>query len=349
MENQNSQVKDVKKFGSLRRKPISLSQEKLVETGFLQAGAAIPLAIQPAVEGLNLVAWASSHRQLIEKHLSQHGAVLFRGFHVNSVADFERLIMAVSGELLEYTYRSTPRSQVSGRIYTSTEYPADQSIPLHNEMAYSRAWPMKISFCCLKAAAQGGETPIANSRMVFNRIDPKIKGRFMKKGVLYVRNYGHGLDLAWQDVFQTESKQVVEDFCRSAGLEFEWQDGNSLRTRQVCQAVATHPSTGETVWFNQAHLFHVSSLPPEVREALLSDSDEKDLPRNAYYGDGSPIEASVLDEIREIYEQQKVSFSWEEGDVLLLDNMLTAHGRAPFAGPRTVVVGMAEHFSSPDY
>ena len=261
---------------------------------------------------------------------------------MNGTSEFEQFIQGISGELLDYPYRSTPRSQVMGNIYTSTEYPADQFIPLHNEMAYSSSWPMKIWFFCITVAEQGGETPIADSRKVFQHIDTKIKEQFIQKKIMYVRNYGKGLDLQWENVFQTSQKLEVETYCRKAGIEFEWKDGNHLRTRQVCQAVATHPKTGETVWFNQAHLFHVSNLKPEVREFLLSIFKESDLPRNTYYGDGSPIETSILDEIREIYQQEAVTFTWRKGDILMLDNMLTAHGRMPFLGSRKIVVGMAE-------
>ncbi len=113
----------------------------------------------------------------------------------------------------------------------------------------------------------------------------------------------------------------------------------------MCQAVATHPQTGERVWFNQAHLFHVSTLPPDIRQALVSVLGEENLPRQAYYGDGSPIAAADLDAIRAAYWQETVVFPWQQGDILLLDNMLTAHGRRPFAGSRQVVVGIAEPFN----
>ena len=319
-----------------------MSQVKLVETGYLQIGDILPLVVQPAVNGVNLIAWVTNNREFIETHLLEHGAILFRNFDVHEVAEFERFIGAISGRLLDYSYRSTPRRQVSGKIYTSTEYPASQSIPLHNENAYSRNWPMKIWFFCIRPAEGGGETPIADSRRVYERIGSKIKERFVGKKLVYVRNYGSGLDLPWQNVFQTTDKSEVEEYCRIVGMEFEWIDEDRLRTRQLCQAVATHPRTGERVWFNQAHLFHVSRLAVEVRGSLLSTLKEEDLPRNVYYGDGSPIEASVLDEICEKYEQEAITFPWQQGDILMLDNMLTAHGRRPFVGQRKVVVGMAE-------
>lgn len=319
-----------------------MSQVKLVETGYLQPGDRLPLVVQPAVNGVNLIAWVTNNREFIETHLLEHGAILFRNFDVHEVAEFERFIGAISGRLLDYSYRSTPRRQVSGKIYTSTEYPASQSIPLHNENAYSRNWPMKIWFFCIRPAEGGGETPIADSRRVYERIGSKIKERFVGKKLVYVRNYGSGLDLPWQNVFQTTDKSEVEEYCRIVGMEFEWIDEDRLRTRQLCQAVATHPRTGERVWFNQAHLFHVSRLAVEVRGSLLSTLKEEDLPRNVYYGDGSPIEASVLDEICEKYEQEAITFPWQQGDILMLDNMLTAHGRRPFVGQRKVVVGMAE-------
>jgi alpha-ketoglutarate-dependent taurine dioxygenase len=211
-------------------------------------------------------------------------------------------------------------------------------------MAYSRHWPTKIGFYCVQPAQQGGETPIADSRKVFQRINPTIREKFIQKQVMYVRNYGNGLDLPWQNVFQTTDKSEVEKYCHNHAIEFEWYGQDCLRTRQICQAVAKHPKTSEMVWFNQAHLFHVSNLNPSMREGLLAGFKEEELPRNAYYGDGSPIETSVLDEIREIYQQESITFTWQAGDVLLLDNMLVCHGRNPFVGSRKVLAGMAEPF-----
>ena len=137
----------------------------------------------------------------------------------------------------------------------------------------------------------------------------------------------------------------VEAFCARHQIQCEWRDDGNLRTRQICQSEALHPVTGEAVWFNQAHLFHVSGLEPEVRETLLAAvDDEAELPRNVFHGDGTDIEESVLDEIRDVYADLMLAFRWQEGDILMLDNMLTSHGRAPFTGPRRVLVAMAEPF-----
>jgi alpha-ketoglutarate-dependent taurine dioxygenase len=322
--------------------PVKATPPHQVNLGFLRPNSPLPLVLRPATRGVNLIEWARANAEFIDSSLLQHGAVLFRGFDMNEVADFERLIETVSGPLLNYSYRSTPRSLVSGRIYSSTEYPAHQSIPLHNENSYSRSWPMKIWFFSMQVAKQGGATPIADSRKIFKAIPAEICDSFVRKGLMYVRNYGIGLDLPWQEVFQTSSKAVVENFCRKSDMEFEWLADDQLRTKQICQVVERHPRTGEAVWFNQAHLFHMSRLPLEVREWLLLSLGEQNLPRNVYFADGSPIEAEVIEEISRVCDEHSIAFPWHEGDVLLLDNMLTAHGRKPFVGKRKVVVGMAE-------
>ncbi|ACK73820.1 Taurine catabolism dioxygenase TauD/TfdA (plasmid) [Gloeothece citriformis PCC 7424] len=329
-----------------QRKKIQVSSTELIKTKLIQTNSLLPLMIQPNVENLNLISWVANHREWIETHLIKHGGLLFRNFNIYHVSQFEQFLKTISAELLTYCYGSTPRHQVGEKIYTSTEYPASQSIPLHNEMAYSLNWPMKISFFCLKAASKGGETPIADSRKIFKAISPQIKKKFLEKGVMYVRNYGDKFDLPWQKVFQTTSRKKVEQFCHYANIKFNWLNDNHLRTYQICQGVATHPQTGDQVWFNQAHLFHISSLQSDIYQSLMATFDQQDLPRNAYYGDGSEIEFSVLDEIREIYQQHSIIFPWKTGDILLLDNMLAAHGRMPYQGDRKVLVGMAESFNT---
>jgi len=328
-----------------RRRGMSLSGNQSVREGRLAPGQELPLVLEPAGDGVDLVAWAAERKDLIENLLLRNGGILFRGFHVGGVQEFEQFVGALSNEVLDYTYRSTPRKEVKGKIYTSTEYPPDQSIPMHNEMSYTRSWPRKIWFFSIQVAETGGETPIADSRKVFQDLAPEIRRKFTEKGVMYVRNYGSGLDLPWQDVFQTRDRAEVEAFCRRSDIEFEWRGQDGLRTRQVCQAVARHPETGEDLWFNQAHLFHVSSLDPATRELFFEELGEEGLPRNTYYGDHSPIEESYLAAIREAYRCNQVIFPWREGDVLMLDNMLIAHGREPYTGGRRVVVGMAEAWS----
>jgi alpha-ketoglutarate-dependent taurine dioxygenase len=338
--------KSIKRVGAIKRKAISISPEGLIKTGVLQPGQSLPLMIQPAVDGVSLVAWGATNREFIEANLYRHGAILFRNFGMSTAIDLEHLILSVSGSLLDYGDQTSPRHKVSGNIYTSTDHPADQFIFLHNENSYSRVWPLKIFFFCVTPAQQGGETPIADVRKVFQRIDPKIRERFMEKRWMLVRNFGEVFGLSWQTVFQTTDRSAVEEFCHKADIEVEWRGGDSLRTRQVREAVATHPRTGETVWFNHATFFHVSSLESSMREALIVEFNEEDLPYNTYYGDGSRIEPSVLEELRDAYRHEQISFAWQRGDVLMLDNMLTAHGRAPYEGPRKVLVGMSEPFET---
>lgn len=329
-----------------RRKPVSVTREALVRTEPLPeaGGGGLPLVMQPAVEGLDPITWALNSREAVGALLSRHGGVLFRNFKITSPSVFEQFVVACSAELLQYKERSSPRTQVSQHLYTSTDYPPAQSIFLHNENSYQHAWPLKLFFYCAAAAERGGETPIADCRRVLARISPAVRRRFAEKGWMLVRNFGEGLSLSWQSVFQTEERAAVEEYCRRAGIETEWR-GERLRTRQVRRAITTHPKTGAEVWFNHATFFHVSTLDPEIREGLLAGLGEDELPNNTFYGDGSPIEPAVLEELREAYRRETVSFGWREGDVLMLDNMLVAHGRAPYEGTRRVLVAMAEPYS----
>ena len=308
---------------------------------FLEDGDKKLLVLEAANKSVNLPDWYTTNREAIEKEILIYGGVLFRNFNIYSVSEFNKVAQSIIPDLSDYVYRSTPRTKLGGKIYTATEYPASQTIPLHNENAYSRSWPSKILFCSILVADEGGETPIADSRKVYNLIDSKIREKFEAKEVLYVRNYRNGVDLPWQEVFQTESRAEVERYCTEQNISFEWDsDDAELTTRQIAQATLIHPLTKEKVWFNQAHLFHFSALEKAAQESLLTECGEKGLPRNSFYGDGTLIEEQDLNHIREVYESQKLKFLWEKGDVLLLDNVLMTHGREPYKGERKVVVAM---------
>lgn len=312
-------------------------------TRFLSPEIDLPLIVEPASgnDSFDLHAWAGQNRSLLDDCLKQYGGLLFRGFNVQEPAQFQSFIEVTAGDLLEYKERSSPRSQVEGNIYTSTDYPANQEIFLHNENSYAHAWPLRIFFFSYIPAETGGETPIADVRKVYQRVDPAVRDRFIAKGVLYVRNFGSGVGLPWQTVFQTSDKAQVEEYCRQAGYHFTWKGNDGLRVARRGPAVARHPITKELIWFNHATFFHVSTLDPSVRDALLAVFKPEDLPNQTYYGDGTPIEPEVLDHLRACYRAETIKFPWQKGDLLMLDNMLVAHAREPFTGARKTLVGMS--------
>lgn len=302
-------------------------------------------SIQYPVElnGLSLKQWIAEHRHTLIRKIETEGAVLLRGLNIISSTQFGKIAATLFGdELADYSNRSTPRTELKGKVFTTTEYPAEETIPLHNENSYSHEWVMKAAFFCLVPPPVGGETPVADSRLIYQNIPSHIREKFEQKGVMYLRNYA-SVGLPWQEVFQVETKQEVEDFCQQHAIKFEWQEDESLRTWQVCPAVQVHPVTGEKVWFNQAHLFHVSNHDEENRIALMGTFTEEQLPRHAYYGDGEPIEEEYLQIIRQVYLDQKIKFTWQRGDLLIADNMLFCHGREPFEGSRRIILAMAGH------
>jgi alpha-ketoglutarate-dependent taurine dioxygenase len=327
---------------TIEPKAIDALDADLIKTNQMQPGQMLPLVVEPSLEGVSLADWATNNLEFIEEELQRHGGLLFRGFGINTQSAFEQFLTATGIELMRYTEGATPRTELSEKVYTSTEYPSDQHIALHNELTYVTTWPMKIFFCCLNPATDQGETPIADVRKVLRRISASITERFIEKGWMLIRNYGEALSLPWQTTFHTTDKSEVEDYCRRAEVKCEWIGEHGLRTRQVRPPVARHPRTGEMVWFNHIAFWHVSSLLPEMREAMLSIFGEENLPYNTYYGDGSRIEDSIIDEINQAYLEETVAFPWQRGDLLMLDNMLVAHGRRPFAGERKVIVGMGE-------
>lgn len=305
-------------------------------------GRSLPALVRAERPDLDLAAWITANTGTLDRLAHTAGAVLLRGFAVPGATAFRAVMDALSPAVLNYGERSSPRTEVSTGVYTSTEYPADQHILLHNEQSYTDNWPVRIVFCCERPAAVGGRTPLADSRRVLAALDPATVERFERLGVRYVRNYLRGISLPWQEAFQTDSRSEVDAYCERAGIVADWVGEDHLRTYQQRPAIHTHPATGERTWFNHAVFFHVTSLPEEVSAGLTELLSEDDFPYQTYYGDGTPIEPATLAELRAALDRETVAFTWQTGDVLVVENMITAHAREPFEGPRRILAAMCD-------
>lgn len=288
----------------------------------------------------DLPAYAREHRQSLLEALDSGRVVLFRGFPGMTREDFQATAEALTGKAIEYEYRSNQRTRLSGRVFNSTDFPATEPIHFHNEMSYFSKWPKHVWFHCEQPAVSGGRTVLADAARVYASLDREIVEKFERLGVRYVRNLTPGLDVPWQVVFDTENKESVEQYCAENDISCEWRDSDTLRTVQHRPATATERRTGDRVWFNQAHLFHPSSLGNDVYRLLSRTYPPEELPRTATYGDGQPIPVEVLDEIRRVYAAGSIPIDWAADDVVAFDNVKFAHSREPFVPPRNLSVAL---------
>ena len=219
--------------------------------------------------------------------LLRHGAVLLRGFEVRTIDEFENFVRVFSKKnFFNYAGGASPRRALSGGVYTSTEYPPHLGLALHNELSYSDVSPRHLYFFCHTAPETGGATTLGDSRRILRNINPKTVALFKHKRVRYDRNLPDekGSDYSWQAAFETEDKATVENHCHAIGAEYEWKPNGNLRVSQIRPATATHPETGEEVWFNQADGFHPSNLDAETRGWFVSNNEEFRL--DSHFGDG---------------------------------------------------------------
>ncbi|HEX4417685.1 MAG TPA: TauD/TfdA family dioxygenase [Kofleriaceae bacterium] len=326
--------------------------DTLFEDGFV-------LCVEPTGEALarDPVAWVATVLPRLEQMLLRHRAILLRGFSFtqHSFRDFAH---TVSPELLNYAGGVAPRAALGNDVYLASIHDPRCVILQHHEMSYARRWPMKVLFLAEVVSPTGGETPVCDPRRAMRRIAPTTIAKFRDLGVSYTRNYvpGRGIP-TWREAFLTDDRQVVEAVCREREIEVEWRDGDRLRTRHTAQGTAVHPGTGEEVLFNQCTLLTADTgipaettpavrnllpmLPPAVLESLRTvPSDERAY--NTSFGNGTRIELGILEEVNTAYEDEKRSFTWRPGDVLVIENMLATHGRGTYQGDRRVLAVLAE-------
>ncbi|AMP99733.1 hypothetical protein AY601_2855 [Pedobacter cryoconitis] len=295
--------------------------------------------------GLNdLLAYLEKEKSSITKLCLEDGGVLFRNFEIEGKEEFlsvKDVFKETSG--FDYVDGNSPRTKLSASVYTSTEYPKEYSISLHNEMSYSNKWPHLIFFFCQTPAEEGGETPIVDSRYILSQLNPDIVRDFEKHGVKYTRylSGAKGIGKSWMDTFETTEKEVLEKYCQENEIDFFWE-GENIALSQNGLGIGTHPLTGEKIWFNQANQFHPSNLPQDIYKMLkiMHSKNRHRFPQYAFYGDGQEIPEAYLEEITRIQFESAIKFSWQKGDLLMLDNMLMAHGRMPFKGERKIYVSM---------
>ena len=319
------------------RRTVRVSGKNLVDMQPMTGAATAPLLLRPAGDMLDIVEWATLNRNDLEQKLHTHGALLFRGFGIDEVAKFDKFAATFITEPFTKNGEHQDVNE-SGSVQTPVAYASDQMLLWHNENTFNAHLPSKIIFACATPAQKGGETPIVDSRLMYARMDPEIREEFVAKGVLYERNYSDELGLGWRKVFGVETREEVEKMCRDAGFSFEWRDGNRLKTRTVRPAAGKHPISGELCWINQAQHWHFSCLDPQTSAAITKVYSEEDYPRNCYFGDGSRISDAAMAHILELYRELEARSPWEKGDVMVVDNLLCAHGRYPYEGERRLFV-----------
>ena len=316
-------------------------------------GRDLPLVVQAGSNQMSgaqaLASFWDENAEWLRSQLYQHGAILFRGFDISEQM-FSHVSRHFGSEFLSYAGGNSPRTRLAAGIYTSTEYPADYFIPLHNELSYTPSWPSRIFFCCILEPKDGGQTPLLDSRVLLRNLPQDLMDEFKHRKIKYVRNLhgGIGFGRSWQQTFESTDRSVVEQHAALCDTEVRWNSDGSVSLSNVRPATVIHSVTGEEVWFNQADQFHPSTIKvqtakgAELYTSLMAAYARREdrLPQNVFFGDGQAIPLDYFEIIRRISQDCMVTFKWKKGDLLMVDNVLTAHGRMPFTGQRRILVSM---------
>jgi len=287
-------------------------------------------------------AWAAEHRDALRAVTAEHGSVLVRGLGLRDATETGAVFRQLATGLMTEREAFASRRTYADGVYSSSKWPANQPMCMHHELSYTLEFPGLMLFACLTAPANGGATAVADAPTMLDALPAGLVSRFEREGWLLTRNYNDDIGASVDDAFGTDDRGAVESYCRSNAIEFEWQPDGGLRTWQHRSAVVRHPVTGQRCWFNQIAFLNERTIDPEVREYLVDVYGAEGLPFNTRFGHGDPVGDDVVQLLNEVYEAHTIREPWQAGDLMLVDNVRTAHSREPYQGPREVLVAMAD-------
>ena len=284
--------------------------------------------------------WAAEHRDALRAVVAEHGSVLVRGLGLRDAAEIGAVFRGSATGLMTEKEAFAPRQTYSDGVYSSTKWPPNQPMCMHHELSYALRVPRPDAVRLPRARPpRAGRPRWPTRRPCSTRCPPSLVERFEREGWLLTRSYNDEIGASFAEAFGTDDRGAVETYCRANAIEFEWQPDGGLRTRQRRSAVVRHPVTGRRCWFNQIAFLNEWTMAPEVREYLVDVYGADGLPFNTRFGDGDPIGEDVVQLLNNVYEANTVREPWQAGDLMLVDNIRTAHSREPFEGPREVLVG----------
>ena len=361
----------IDEFGLVKPLP-NLNDVKLsllpAEEGGEASVKSFPLVVLPKIDNSKefLMKFAKNNKEWIDATLRQYGAILFRGFKVDSAADMEETVQALEPNLNNQYRGTSPRNAIDGTefVFSAAEVPTHWPIAQHLEMSFLPAPPKRLIFGALQAPKTiGGETALSDFRKVYQDLPKKLRQKLLEKKLLYTRtHHKKGThpklthDVAsmqsWAQLFGTDDKQEIERIARSENMPMKWTGRNqeTFVSQFVTDAFQLHPELKEPVWFNHLQVFHWTTFPAELMFAFKRTKDVRFLTRALWsgltsaikygllrkkmaldisYGDGTPISVLEMHQIRKAVHKNMVLNRWEKGDLVMIDNFSTSHGRQP--------------------
>jgi alpha-ketoglutarate-dependent taurine dioxygenase len=286
--------------------------------------------------------WAAEHREALRGVVAEHGAVVVRGLGLRDVAEIIAVFRRLATNLMVEREAFARRQVYADGVYSSATWPANQPMCMHHELSYRLEVPSLLLFGCLSAPSTGGATAVADSPTVLDALPKDLAARFGRDGWMLTRSYNGEIGATLAEAFGTEDRGAIEGYCGANAIGFGWQPDGELRTWQRRRAVVDHPVTGRRCFFNQVAFLNEWTIDPEVREYLVEMYGAEGLPFNTGFGSGEPLTEEIVELINAVYEAHTVREPWQPGDLMLVDNIRTAHSREAYEGPREVLVGMAE-------
>ncbi len=310
----------------------------------LRPGTTPLLRIEPTSDP---VAWTSRNRDALRAAVARHGAVVVRGLGLDGPGRTAAVFERIGGGLMVEREAFAERQRYGKAVYSSAKWPANQPMCMHHELSYTVEVPSLMLFACLAAPDAGGVTGVADAAAVLEALPRELVERFAREGWTLVRSYNDEIGASWEEAFGTGDRAAVERYCQENAIAFAWQPDGTLRTRQRRSAVVRHPATGRACWFNQVAFLNEWTMDPDVHEYLVEVYGADGLPFNTCFGNGDPIGEDVVDLLNRVYEEHTLREPWQAGDLMLVDNIATAHSREAYRGTRTVLVGMADAVRMP--
>lgn len=223
-------------------------------------------------------------------------------------------------------------------VFTANEAPPDVSIFLHHEMAQTPIYPSKLFFYCELAPQSGGSTPICRSDILLDHLKreiPNFVSACEDRGVKYSQTMPSDNDLesgqgrSWGSTLSANSPEEAETKLRRLDYEWQWRGDGSLSVITPRLPAIRILDDGRKVFFNQ------------LIAAFRGWQDARNVgEKSICYGDNSPISNEDMEVVIRLSDLLTFNVPWQTGDIVLVDNFMTMHGRRPFEGQRRVLASL---------